>query len=253
MAVIAVSFTFHSGLKRALFRNVRLTGSWDSTGRHSNTWSALPMTPSMDSVGCDAFSAVVCFDTAQSGTAFQWGVIADVEDAADCWVIVTEVADALSDDRTRSFILAADRTQQDYWFVNGRRFGAQKCFARASSRPGIQFSVWAPHALQVDVVFARFDTSAGTPSGYIADDGTGIDPAAPVIALSSQADGVWISDLNSPALADFSAYVNRLYMYRIKNEQGAITYKVDLYSRSQVGRGNVEPAAGTQYAGSYLD
>jgi 1,4-alpha-glucan branching enzyme len=251
--VIAVNFTFHSGLKRQLFRNVRLTGSWDSSGRHSGAWSEVPMTASPDVLGCNAFSAVVSFDTSQLGTSFQWGVIADVADATDRWVIVTEVADAASNDRTRAFILAADTTQQDYWFVTGRRFGAQKCYPHGSGTAAIQFSVWAPHAQQVDVVFAPFDTSAGSPSGYIADDGSGIDPSAPVIALISQSDGVWINDIASPVVADFSAYLNRLYMYRIKSQQGVTTYKVDLFSRNQVGRGNVEPSPGAQYTGSYLD
>jgi 1,4-alpha-glucan branching enzyme len=41
-------------------------------------------------------------------------------------------------------------------------------------------------------------------------------------------------------------------MYRIVNEQGATTYKVDIFSRNQVGRGNTNPN-GANYAGSYLD
>jgi 1,4-alpha-glucan branching enzyme len=253
MAVIAVNFTFHSGLKRQLFRNVRLTGSWDSSGTLSSAWSIAPMTASLDIFGCDAFSTVVSFDSSQLGASFQWGVIADVAHATDSWVIATEVADADSDDRTRAFMLAANTTQQEYWFVTGRRFGAQKCLAQGASATALQFSVWAPHAQQVDVVFAPFDTGAGSPTGYIADDGTGIDPTALVIPLISQADGVWSSDVSSSPVADFSAYLNRLYMYRIKNQQGVTTYKVDLFSRNQAGRGNVEPSPGTQYTGSYLD
>ena len=40
-----------------------------------------------------------------------------------------------------------------------------------------------------------------------------------------------------PLLPTSNAYMNRLYMYRIKNEQGDVTYKVDIFSRNQVGRG----------------
>jgi 1,4-alpha-glucan branching enzyme len=253
MAVIAVNFTFHSGLKRQLFHNVRLTGSWDSNGQFSTLWSEVAMTASSDGTGCDAFNARISFDTSQVGTSFQWGVVADVADTADAWVIATEVADPNSTDRTRSFTLAAGTAQQDYWFVTGRRFGAQKSSRGGARSAAIQFCLWAPHAQQVDVVFAPFDMEAATPSGYIADDGSGIDPTAPVIPLISQADGVWASDVNSPLLAAFSRYMNRLYMYRIKNEQGTTTYKVDLYSRNQIGRGSVEPPPGSQYTGSYLD
>jgi len=41
-------------------------------------------------------------------------------------------------------------------------------------------------------------------------------------------------------------------MYRITNEQGAVTYKVDIFSRNQVGRGGINPH-GAHYSGSYLD
>jgi 1,4-alpha-glucan branching enzyme len=41
-------------------------------------------------------------------------------------------------------------------------------------------------------------------------------------------------------------------MYRITNEQGNPTYKVDIFSRNQVGRGATNPG-GAPYSGSYLD
>jgi 1,4-alpha-glucan branching enzyme len=137
--------------------------------------------------------------------------------------------------------------------VTGRRFGAQKYFTDGSADPGIRFAVWAPDATNVEVVFAPFDLSSGTPTGYIADDGTGVDPAAAVVPLTSIGSGVWESDIaGTPALAGFADYLNRLYMYRITNEQGDTTYKVDIFSRSQVGRGDTNPG-GAHYAGSYLD
>jgi len=37
--------------------------------------------------------------------------------------------------------------------------------------------------------------------------------------------------------------MNRLYMYRITDEQGELTYKVDIFSRNQVGRGGTNPGA----------
>jgi 1,4-alpha-glucan branching enzyme len=253
MAEITVNFTFHSGVKRKLFRNVRLSGSWDANGRFSNQWTEVPMPASHDGTGCDAFSATVTFDAAQSGTVFNWGVIADIAGAPNTWVIVTEVPDQSSNQRYRKFSLATADTEQHYWFATGRRFGAQRWSPPEAASAGIRFSVWAPHARTVEVVFAPFDLVNGTPTGYIADDGTGVDPAVPAVPLVSRGNGVWETDFaTNPALANFDDYLNRLYMYRITNEQGVATYKVDIFSRNQAGRGGINPG-GSHYAGSYLD
>jgi 1,4-alpha-glucan branching enzyme len=252
MAQITVNFLFHSGVKRPLFRNVRLSGSWDATGHFSDQWTEVPMAIAQDGTGCDAFEADVSFDAAQTGTIFEWGVVADIAGAPNTWAVVTEVPNENSDQRYRSFTLAAGATQQDYWFAVGRRFGAQKYLLPGSANPCIRFVVWARHAKNVEVVFAPFALTQGTPTGYISDDGTGVDPAAPVVPLRSKGDGVWESDIAMPALANFSDYLNRLYMYRITNEQGAPTYKVDIFSRNQVGRGGTNPGGG-HYNGSYLD
>ncbi|MGO9061719.1 MAG: alpha-amylase family glycosyl hydrolase [Candidatus Binataceae bacterium] len=253
MAQIGVTFTFHSGIKRRLFGNVRLSGSWDATGRFSNQWTEVPMAASQDETGCDAFTASVSFDASQIGTAFQWGVVADIAGAPNTWVVVTEVPDESSNQRYRSFALAQGETRQDYWFATGRRFGAQKYFPPGlAANPAIRFAVWAPHARSVEVVFAPFSVTSGTPTGYIADDGIGVDPSAGVVPLASKG-GVWETDIAmTPALANFDDYLNRLYMYRITNEQGATTYKVDIFSRNQVGRGGTNPG-GAHYNGSYLD
>jgi 1,4-alpha-glucan branching enzyme len=253
MARVPVNFTLHTGVKRQLFRNVRLSGSWNASGQYSNQWTQVPMVASQDETGCDAFNANVSFDAAQTGTIFQWGVVADIAGAPNTWVVVTEVPDENSSQRYRSFTLAASETQQDYWFATGRRFGAQKCLRPGSAIPGIRFALWAPHAKNVEVVFAPFDLTSGTPTGYIADDGTGVDPAAAVVPLVSKGGGTWESDIaTTPELATFDDYLNRLYMYRITNEQGTITYKVDIFSRNQVGRGGTNPG-GAHYGGSYLD
>jgi 1,4-alpha-glucan branching enzyme len=213
----------------------------------------MPMTASPDETGCDAFNGSVSFDASETGTVFQWGVIADIAGAPNTWVVVTEVPDPNSNQRYRTFTLAPGATQQDYWFVTGRRFGAQKWTPSGSSTTGLRFSVWAPHAQKVEVVFAPFNPANGAPTGYIADDGTGVDPAAPVIPLALKGGGIWESDFTTtPALSDFAKYLNRLYMYRITNEQGVVTYKVDIFSRNQVGRGANNPN-GAHYTGSYVD
>jgi 1,4-alpha-glucan branching enzyme len=254
MAPIVVTFTFHSGVRQHLFQNVRLTGSWDANGIFSNQWTQTPMVVSQDETGCDAFSESVSLDASQVGTTFQWGVIADLAGAQNSWVVVTEIPDPNSAQQTRSFILSAAGGRQDHWFATGRRFGAQKYTPPGAAKPGIRFSVWAPYANSIELVFAPFPAAPATPSGYIADDGTGVDPTAPVVPLTQiGTTGIWETSVAAtPALADFSAFMNRLYMYRIVNEQGAPTYKVDIFSRNQVGRGNNNPN-GAHYAGSYLD
>lgn len=253
MAQITVNFTFHSGVKRQLFSNVRLSGSWDASGQFSNQWTEVAMAATQDGTGCDAFTAAASFDSGQTGTIFQWGVVADIAGAPNTWVVATEVPDENSSQRYRSFSLAAGATQQDYWFATGRRFGAQKYVPPGSATTGIHFAVWAPHAQNAEVVFAPFALASGTPTGYIADDGTGVDLSAAVVPLVSTGGGIWESNTaNTPGLANFNSYMNRLYMYRITNEQGELTYKVDIFSRNQVGRGGTNPG-GAHYAGSYLD
>jgi len=120
MAQIAVNFTFHSGVTRRLFSNVRLSGSWDAAGQFSNQWTDVPMAASQDETGCDAFQASVSFDASQAGATFKWGVVADMAGAPNTWVVATETPDENSDQRVRSFVLAAGETQQDYWFVTGQ-------------------------------------------------------------------------------------------------------------------------------------
>lgn len=255
MPQTVVKFTFHSGVQRPLFRKVRLSGSWDASGKFSDQWTEVAMPASADGTGCDAFTASVSFDATQLGTLFQWGVVADIAGAPNTWVVVTEVPDENSSQRYRTFTLTGDGTEQHYWLATGRWFGAQKYSQAAAPEAGIRFAVWAPHAKKVEVVFAPFDLTAGTPTGYIADDGSGVDPAAPVIPLAPKAkgSGVWESDIKTtPALGRFADYLNRLYMYRITNEQGAVTFKVDIFSRNQAGRGGKNPG-GAPYTGSYLD
>lgn len=253
MASVTVEFTFHTGVKRQLFRNVRLRGSWNTNGQFSSQWTELPMTASQDDTGCDAFIATVPLDAKQTGTIFQWGVVADIAGSPNTWVVVTEVPDENSSQRYRTFALSSANAQQEYWFATGRRFGAQKVAGPGGGSPGIRFRVWAPHATAMEVVFAPFNLAEGMPTGYIAEDGTGIDLTTAAVPMNSTGGGIWESDLaRTPALAKFGDYLHRLYMYRITNEQGYPTYKVDIFSRNQVGRGNTNPG-GAHYAGSYLD
>ena len=74
-----------------------------------------------------------------------------------------------------------------------------------------------------------------------------------MVPLVPIGDGIWESDITkTPILANFDNFIHRLYMFRVTNEQGTPTYKVDIFSRNQVGRGGNNPF-GTHYEGSYLD
>jgi 1,4-alpha-glucan branching enzyme len=116
--------------------------------------------------------------------------------------------------------------------------GARKVFASDRSTPGLRFSVWAPHAQSVEVVFGD------RTNGYIADDGHGIDPARAPLPLIKGADGIWETD----TIADFAAHEGLPYMYRVRNAQGRTVYRTDLFSRQQIGSGTQNPN-GAHYRG----
>ena len=226
--MISVRFTYLTGLKREIFRNARLAGSW-------NDWAETPMTEIVAEDGCLAFTAVVEFENAQAGRAHRWGVRLDGPQGANAWGINLEVPDAESQDRYRTVVLpnVGASKEERYWFTYSRRLGAQKRYeGRAIRTPGARFSCWAPNARQVEVVF-------GLPGrGYIADDGTGIDPTRPAIPLRRGPQGTW----ESPTQRNFARYVGAPYMFRIENAQGRTVYRTDIHSRWQIGRGDRNPA-----------
>jgi len=59
---IAVQFVFAPGLKRDVFQNVRLTGSWDGEGRYSDDWSTAPMEKYISEDGCPSYRAQIGLD-----------------------------------------------------------------------------------------------------------------------------------------------------------------------------------------------
>jgi 1,4-alpha-glucan branching enzyme len=190
------------------------------------------MAPGTAEDGCPCFTATVLLDEAELGTRFRWGVRLDGPSGANLWGIPTEVNDMRSAERFREFELTAapESRQQDFYFTYARRLGARKFFSDGAA-PGLRLAAWAPNALGVEVVF-------GTPAnGYIADDGDGIDPARPVLALTKGVDGI----LQSAVLPDFAAFEGVPYMYRIKNAQGDTVYRTDIFSRNQIGRGSIDP------------
>src|SRR5215213_3910502 len=87
---------FATGLKRPIFRNARLAGSWDGAGRYSDQWTESPMAEVLGDDGCPAFTATAQLDLAESARTFRWGVILDGPQGANFWGIPTEVQDASS-------------------------------------------------------------------------------------------------------------------------------------------------------------
>lgn len=229
-----VEFQFITGLKRKMFRNARLCGSWDSDGRYSDIWSETAMQEGIGKDGCPIFKASVSLDLADQDKVFKWGVVLDGPQGANFWGMPTEVQDAGSTDRHREFRLAggAARQMERYYFTYGRHLGANKHFAEGSAPPSLRFGVWAPNAQKVEVVFGKLA------SGYIAGDGTGIDPSRPVAVLSRTDDGIWEG---SPP-GDFESFKGLPYMYRIVNAQGQTVYRTDIFSRGQIGKGHIDPA-----------
>ena len=230
----SVQFIYLTGLKRKIFRNARLWGSWDSQGSYSQAGTEIPMTDLLAEDGCPGFTATVQLDASQVGRSFNWGVKFDTPAAPNVWAIPTETNDPGQTNRVRTFQLQPGQGKQieRYFCTNARRLGARKIFRGGKrSRPGLRFSVWAPNAQKVEVVF-------GDPThGYIADDGFGIDPARPALSMKRGADGIW----QTQDLPNYPAYDGAPYMYRLVNAQGRTVYRTDLYARQQIGHGTFDP------------
>lgn len=234
MAAKVVEFEFITGLKRPMFRNVRLLGSWNASGKHSDVWTESPIQETTGVDGSPVFRGSVTLD-ANAGESFQWGVILDGPQGANLWGIAAEVPDLNSGQRHRTFQVSAGAAPQveRYFLTHCRRLGANKHVASAGATPAIRFAVWAPNAKAVDVVF-------GPANGYIADNGAGISAATPPVPLTRSAGGIW----EGIAAGTFVTFLSAPYMYRITNAQGAVVFRSDIFSRSQAGKGRINPAAG---------
>jgi len=227
-----ITFNYLTGIKKNLFSNARLQGSWDTNGLYSSQWTASPMTEITGEDGCPAFTASVQLDLAGAGKIFNWGVTLDGPAGTNLWGITMEVNDPSVADRYCSFKFTGDGSGlvQQFYLTNKRRLGANKIFAEPGADAGLKFSVWAANAQKAEVVF-------GTSAGYIDVSGNGIDPAMPVIELMGPVDGIWSSEV----LPGFKNYEGKYYMFRITNAQGNELYRTDIYSRALVGRGAVDP------------
>ncbi len=243
---IPVRFVYLTGIKRDIFHSVRLSGSWDANGRYSDQWTTVPMEQFVGEDGYPSFRATVELDDSEVDRQFRWGVIVDGPSGTNIWGITTEINSTDSTDLYRTFSLKEDSgaaiQEERYYLTHVRSLGANKYILPDESE-GIRFSVWAPNAENVEVVF-------GGESGYIADDGFGIDndPTFSPIPMSRQDDGVWHTEI----LPDFSQYDHKPFMFRITKEGGRVAYRTDLYSSCQIGSGNSDPQ-GAHFTGDITE
>lgn len=142
-----IQFEFIVGLKREIFRNARLQGSWNAAGRYSDQWIESPMQEAIGADGCPIFKASVKLDTTDQGKTFKWGVVLDGPQGTRFWGIPTEVQDVNSTDRYRQFRLkpgpdsnGAPQVER-FYFTYGRRLGANKHRPSNSSTTGVRFAV----------------------------------------------------------------------------------------------------------------
>jgi 1,4-alpha-glucan branching enzyme len=240
-----MKFTYDTGLQRKIFRNVRLRGNWDATGRQDSKGSVVPMQERVSPDGSIVFEADVKLAASEVGKEFQWSVLLDGPLGLDREGIVTEQLGLGHDALHRTFTLSDNsQAEQRYYLTHVRRLGARKVRLPEGDGYGLRFAVWAPNAEGVEVVFGT------TSTGYVADDGTGIDPSKPVFELEKGPDGVWTAGPERiPALRNWADFVGAPYMYRIRTEGGAIAYRTDLYSRAQIGTGDTNPN-GAPYTGT---
>nr|WP_294526712.1 alpha-amylase family glycosyl hydrolase [uncultured Rhodopila sp.] len=234
MCPALVQFSYRPGLKSNPFSKVRLIGSWDANGAPASDWSSTAMHPAIDPDGCPCFEAEVAFDPAHAGTTFSWGVRLDGPAGTDLWGIASEVDDEASTARQLSFVLQSGSQTAFYYLTCCYRLGAIKLSGAG------RFSLWAPNAQAVDLALAD------PARGYIADDGEG---ALQHLAMTKGDQGIWsIGPANAPALANFASLAGTPYMFRVTKDDGSIAYRTDMFSRMQIGAGQIDPE-GKPYAG----
>lgn len=240
MSGIRVRFRYYTGIKRDVFTRVRLSGSWDREGKFSRNRSTLEMRPFIHEDGCPAYEEEIFLDDSQVDREFNWGVSGDTREHEHIWAIPAESKDAEKIGRYRSFRLKPGGQTEEFYLTHCRRLGANKHFL-TPGKPGIRFSVWAPRARAVELVFGLQE------NGYISDTGKGQRGAG--IPLLREADGIWgVDEKSYPPFKDFSPFAGQFYMFKITRSDGSLVYKTDIYSRRQSGRGKIDPR-GTTYKG----
>ncbi|MFO1145714.1 MAG: hypothetical protein U1E33_03735 [Rhodospirillales bacterium] len=134
MPTIPVNFEYRTGLRSTVFLGARLTGSWNGQGMLSDQWSTVEMQAFTADDGCPAFRTTVQLDDSQIGRTFRWGVSVSTQQNPNVWGITTEVSDASSTDRNRSFTLTGAGQTNRYYLTHCRRLGPTSSTAMVPRR-----------------------------------------------------------------------------------------------------------------------
>ena len=266
-----VQFTYRTGTRGVIFSSVVLAGSWNGERIYSDDFSEVRMDGATGPDGCPLFTALVDFPESEIGKVFRWGVRGE-ETGRSVWAIVEEVNDLDSRELVRSFELRDGPSMQleSYQLNWARNLGAQKVYGAGWDSPRIQFSIWAPQAVNVEVVMAdlwesnggtRIDLSrspalsptraSAVSGGYIGDRGEGVLSSWGPFPMEKDGMGIWRTRLDDPALVDFRKFDHSPYMFRVTREDGSERYRTDLYSRCQIGFGGTRPSG--EYRGLTAD
>jgi 1,4-alpha-glucan branching enzyme len=257
---VPVHFSFSVGLRRHPFSNLRLGIAWEEPASALD-FTFFPMDEGIAEDGCPAFTATVPLDAQKAGTPLYWTVVGDGTLGKGTPLVTLEAGEPRSwDDWNhlyRVFVFQGAAASTWYRFCLARWLGANGMYsAGAEGEPsGIRFAVWAPHARQVDLVrVSVWDWTDPTrdlfrvPSvwervcgGYVSDDGQGVEGEP--FPMIREEQGVW-----SCSLAHTEGWQGRPYLFRVTREQGTIAFRTDLYSRSQLGEGSLNPR-GRLYTG----
>ena len=224
MPTRAVEFRFLTGLKRSIFHNARLAGSWDRAGRYSDQWTESSMIERLGDDGCPGFTATIRLDLADCGRTFKWGVRAgrssrarllghshrgaghQLERAAP--LVPIEKCRAAG----RALLLHLLPTSWRQQAGQRRRAAGPACASPSGHRMPSR-STWCSV------------TGGKATSPTMAPASTG---PARAIRLTRQDGGIW----ESAPQPNFVAFEGLPYMYRIKNAQGATVYPDRTSSRA---------------------
>jgi 1,4-alpha-glucan branching enzyme len=224
----AVKFSFHTGIRQRVFRNVTLTGSWNVAGNYSPVWSELPMVELRLPDGSFSYEATLQLSAASAQQRFEWGIKVDTQSRDGTrfgqWAIAAEVQDWQRRERVRSFELGSSSGHEQYFLTRLSQLGAN--VQRLADPNRVRFAVWAPNARSVALVL-------GEPTrGYVDDAGGGVTARHPMHASGE----VWEVEVVLPDPD------NAVYMFEVVKDNGRRVYRTDLYSRCQVGSGYKDPA-----------
>ena len=236
MAEVTVQFRYLTGLKRRIFRNARLVGSWDQQGRESPTWSDTPMTEiiaedvrgSRPEDGCPGLHGHGALRRERGRQALR--VVREARHAGGVrrtWGCHRSQGRE-QDGSCPPLPAAAGRQQPDRGVLPHLRPPAGRAEGLRAAAPRCRPALRGVGAQRAER------------RGRLRRSGHRLHPrrrprdrsCAPAGGDDQRADGIW----QSAVIPHFAAHEGLPYMYRITNAQGHVVYRTD-FSRQQIGRG----------------